>query len=164
MSEKDLEKTNLETIFQETLNQFNYSNNLFDNLESKANSLLVCISIFVGVTINYIVIEEFSNYHIILKSLFISGITFKLYSLWILINLRKMKFKSIHLENLKQKIINNPKNINYKKVLVSKYIPIIDENFENFKYKEHRVKLANFFFKCGAFISLCFITILFNIK
>ena len=149
---------NLDTIFQETINQYNYSSNLFDSLESKTNTLLVSISIIFVISLNSYFLTKIENSLLIISVMYYIGMTLILISFIILLNLRKHKFKVIKIDDIKKSYIEEP-NKNFQKIIINKYIPIIDENLNRYDLKNSNLMIASLFMKFGLiFIFVTFVS------
>ena len=154
MSRKDDE--NLNAILEETKNQFNYSSNLFDSLESKTNTIIVALSIILAVTLNSYFLNKLETMNIFFNITYYLGILLLIYSFVILFNLRRRKFKLVSIEPLKNEYIKNPQK-DFRKILIGRYIPVIDENFEHYYNKDKELRFASKLIKIGSSILLIII-------
>lgn len=144
---------NLQAIFDETLNQFNYSSNLFDNLESRANLILVSISMIFIISLSSYFLNKIDSSFLIVRLIYYSGILLNVVSFILILRVRKRLFEIIKVENLKEEFIKSP-NKNFKKIVINKYIPIIKKNIENYEEKEEELRRALLFMKIGILVLL----------
>ena len=154
MSKKDDE--NLNALLEETKNQFNYSSNLFDSLESKSNTIIVALSIILVVTLNSYFLEKLESINLFFNIIYYIGIIFLISSFVVLLNLRKRKFKLISIEPLKNEYIKNPKK-DFRKMIIGRYVPIINENFKHYYSKEKELRFALKLLKIGSSIMIIII-------
>jgi len=139
---------NLRSIFNETINQFNYSSNLYDSLESKANSLIVSISIILVIAINSYFLKILTEKSVYFNLFYYNGVIFIVFSFIHLLRIRKIKFEKINLESLQKTFIKNP-NKNFTKIIIGEYIPIIKENLKNYYRKDSELRIINVTIKIG---------------
>ncbi|PIN76451.1 hypothetical protein COV17_02370 [Candidatus Woesearchaeota archaeon CG10_big_fil_rev_8_21_14_0_10_36_11] len=144
------------------MNQFNYSSALFDSLESKANTIIVAISIILAVALNSYFLEKIECFSIAINVVYYLGIFFIIFSFVLMLKLRRRKFKLIKIEDLKNEYINNP-NKDFYKIIVGKYIPVIQENFRQYYNKDKELRFALLMMKIGGLILLITIFYIFVI-
>ena len=153
---------NLNAILQETINQFNYSSALFDSLESKANTIIVAISIILAVALNSYFPEKIECFSIAINILYYLGILFIILSFVFMLKLRRRKFKLIKIEDLKKEYIEYP-NKDFHKIIIGRYIPVIQENFRQYYNKDKELRFALLLMKIGGLILLITIFYIFVI-
>lgn len=151
------DEENVNALLEETKNQFNYSSNLFDSLESKTNTLLVALSIILTVILNSYFLEKLKGINIFLIILYFEGIIYLSISFIKLLNLRKRRFKIINIQSLKEEYLKNPEK-DFRKIIIGKYIPVIDENFKHYDDKDKELRFASLLLKIGS--GIIFITLL----
>ena len=147
------ENENLNSILIETINQFNYSSNLFDSLESKSNTIIVSISIILAVVLNSYFLGRLEGVNIIANSFFYFGVAIVISSLALMLNLRRRLFKIIKIKSLRDEFIRDS-NQDFRKIIIGKYIPKIRENLKNYHSKELELRIALNVMKLGSFILL----------
>jgi len=160
--ENEKQDRNLEAIFQETINQFNYSSNLFDSLESKSNTIILSISIILVITLNSFFIEKLEELTFFFSVAYFIGLAFVITSFVLMLNLRKRRFKLIKIQDLKKEYLQKP-NRNFHKIIIGKYTPIIQKNFKQYSNKENELRFALNIMKIGGAILIIVIIHMFII-
>lgn len=145
------EENNLNSIFKETLNQFNYSSNLFDSLESRINTVLLSISIILIIFINSYFLERLEFLSLITKLFYSLGISYIIISFILMINSKRVKLQILRIKDLKEQFKLNPQE-DFRKIIITKYIPIIDENIYYYHKKYKSLQKALLIMKIGLLI------------
>src|SRR3989344_3485590 len=109
-----MDDRNLDALLTETINQFNYSSNLFDSLESKSNTLVVSISIILAIALNSYFLKKVESVNIIFNLLYYLGLVFVTIPFIFLLNIKQRKFSLTDLEWLKHEARNSPESDLYK--------------------------------------------------
>ena len=159
---KNIEDRNLSALLTETINQFNYSSNLFDSLESRSNTIIVSISIILAVVLDSYFLKKLENFSLIINLFYYIGVGFVIFSLILALNLRRRKFKKIKIEELKEKFQKNPEK-DFSKVIIGKYVPVIQENIKHYHEKDRELIHALDIMKIGSTIVMLIILYIFII-
>ena len=150
---KKNEEESLNALFKETLNQFNYSSRLYDNIDQKINTHLFFVSIILMVSLNNYFLNKLADINFYAQLIFWVGISLVILSIIKLFRLRSTKFRLIMLRDLKELFIKD-KDKDIRKVVISKYVPIIEENFKHYQKKDSRFIKTSIISKIGGLILL----------
>ncbi len=131
-----MEDKNLDIIFEEIKNQFKYSSNLYDTLESKTNTILVALTLMFTILFNSYFLNQLDKMPLIF-TIFHHFSIFTLFLPFVLLmNLRAIKFRLIKLDSLVESYKKGTKK-DFRKTLTTKYLEIIEENFKKYRNKNN---------------------------
>lgn len=146
-----MENKNLESLFRETLNQFNYSSSLYDNIDQKINSYLFLGSIILAISFESYFLNFLAHALFIVRFIFWTGVSLVVFSVYGLLSLRATRFRLPKIAEIKKMILKYPRE-DIRASIIDEYILIIKENFVHYKNKDNKLRRMLYFMKIGGII------------